>query len=86
MRPANHGDRHDARESRQRGGHGEATAGNRPRICEPELEEVADDEQCGAEIRRGIEEIEEGRFDVGGSAPDMCVRNDEEAGIGHGGR
>jgi acyl-CoA thioester hydrolase len=75
MVSSDHHDRHSAPESRECGGHVEATPGYDPGVGEPEVEQIAIDEQAVAQRRHRVQELEKCFLDPG--------RRHSEVGIGH---
>ena len=57
----------------------EPDPGNQPAVGEPEIEDVAVEEEAVAERGRALEKGEEGLLDLGRSGAHMGVGKDEEA-------
>ena len=82
---ADHEDREPPREAGQGCRHLKTAAGHDPGVAEPEIEEVAVDEQAVAQGRHVVQEGEERLFDGGWRHAEMGVGNDDESLPQHGG-
>ena len=76
---SHHGHRHPLPHPPDLGGDMKPDAGDQPAVGEPEIEDVAVEEEAVAERRRALEEGEEGLLDLGRGGAHMGVGQDEEA-------
>ena len=84
MVPTYHYDRQSAAQPRQRGGNMEPTAGDDPGVGEPEVEEIAVDEQAIAQFGDRIEELEQCFLGSRRRNAQMGVGHDHEGAAKHG--
>jgi acyl-CoA thioester hydrolase len=75
---ADHGHRQVPRQPSQCGGHPESVTRDDPTICEPELEEVAVDQQRITQIGHSIEKIEQRPLGLARRVSEVGVRHDDE--------
>jgi len=81
---ANHHDRHAVPQPRQRRRDMKAPARNHPGVGEPEVEQVAVDEQAVTEPRHRLQELQERLLDGGRRHAEMGVGHDDERMAQHG--
>ena len=79
-----HGDRKTRSQTRQRRGDAEPAPGNHPRVGEPEVEQVAVDEEAIPEVGDGVEKGEEGFLDGWGGRSEVRVGDDDQRVAEHG--
>jgi hypothetical protein len=79
-----HYDRHPSPEPAQRRRHVKPPARDHSGVGEPEIEQVAVDEQAIAQLRHGVEKVEEGFFDRGRRHSKVGVGDDNEGVAEHG--
>ena len=82
--PADHRDRHSTAKPGQRGGHPEAAPRDDPAVGEPEVEEVAIDEQAVAQSGNRLEECEQRLLDGRRRHAEVGVGDDDESMAQHG--
>ena len=82
--PADHEDRDPAVQRRERGGDPERVARQRRRVGEPELEQVAVDQQRVAQRGDGVQELEQRGFHRGRGVAEVGVGDDDEGVSQHG--
>ena len=84
MIAADHHDRKPAAQLRQGGGDVEATAGNHPTVGEPEVEEIAVEEEAVAQVRHRLQKCQERLLDPGRRHAEMGIRHDDQRMAQHG--
>ena len=81
-----HRHRDSTRQALQRGGHPESFPRDHPAVGEPELEEVAVDQQRIAQFRNTLQELQQRRLGLRRRVAKVSVRDDDESLGRHGGK